>query len=271
MLEVHTWEVNSNSGKPLIFLKEKGVDFDYHYVDVLKFEQHQPGYLQLNPDGTVPTVIHDGKVMTESTQALQYLDAVLPGPCFTPEDPPHLDERYPEPRLAPDDAAHLYDVQAWAAWLGGAMGGIGTDVRLLGWNLVMLNAIPKNELAEFRKRVAALPKQLPSGWSAVWSDAEASEDQLANARERIQKIIGRIEQALADTGWMVSNHYSITDITAFAYIHTLPELLPEMVNRETTPNIVKWLEAINSRPAVRYALALRKSTIAKDVYPAPGT
>jgi glutathione S-transferase len=254
MLELYHWEPNAESLALLICLKEKGLEFNSQYVDMMKLEHHSADYQAKSPKSIVPLLEDEGERMDDTHFALQYLD-----------------ERYPEPRLAPDDAAQLYDVQAWAAWLGGAMGGIGTDVRLLGWNLVMLNAIPKNELAEFRKRVAALPKQLQSGWSAVWSDAEASEDQLANARERIQKIIGRIEQALADTGWIVGYDYSITDITAFAYIHTLPELLPEMVNRETTPNIVKWLEAINSRPAVRYALALRKSTIAKDVYPAPGT
>ena len=63
-LEVYTWEVNSNSGKPLIFLKEKGVEFDFHYVDVLQFEQHQPEYLALNPDGTVPPYVVDFAIIT---------------------------------------------------------------------------------------------------------------------------------------------------------------------------------------------------------------
>ena len=53
---VHTWEPNSNSGKPLFALAEKGVDFDHAYVDIVKFEQHMPDYLALNPAGTVPTM-----------------------------------------------------------------------------------------------------------------------------------------------------------------------------------------------------------------------
>ena len=44
-----------------------------------------------------------------------------------------------------------------------------------------------------------------------------------------------------------------------------------MVSKDRTPNIMKWLGAISGRSAVKDAMALRKSTIAKDVYPAPGT
>lgn len=66
MLDVYAWEANSNSGKPLIFLAKKDAEFNFHYVDIGKFEQHQPEYLALNPQGTVHTVIHDGKIMTDS-------------------------------------------------------------------------------------------------------------------------------------------------------------------------------------------------------------
>lgn len=254
MLELYHWEPNAESLALLICLKEKGLNFTSHYVDMIKLEQHTEAYQAKSPRSIIPLLVDEGELMDDTGFTLQYLD-----------------ERYPEPRLAPAAAAELYDVQAWAAWLGGSMGGICTDVRLLGWNYVMLNVISKDELEKFRDKVAALPKQLQSGWSAVWSDAEASEDQLANAKERIQKIINKIEQALADSGWIVGNAYSITDITAFSYIHTLPKLLPDMVNKESTPNIMQWLEAINSRAAVKDALTTRKSTIAKDVYPAPGT
>ena len=173
--------------------------------------------------------------------------------------------------MSPADPAQLYDAQAWGAWLGGGMVSVNADIRLLGWNTVMLNAIPRDELTEFREKVAALPKQLQSGWTAVWSDAEASEDQLVNARERVQKMVDRAEQTLSGSGWLVGDNYSITDITAFSYFHTLPDLLPNVVNRNRTPNVISWLETINRRPAVEETLALRRSPFSKDVYAAPGT
>lgn len=254
MLELYHWEPNAESLALLICLKEKKLEFASHYVDMLKLEQHSETYKSKSPKSIVPLLLDEGELMDDANFALLYLD-----------------ERYPEQRLAPEDPSLLYDVQAWGAWLGGAMGGINSDIRLLGWNYVMLKAIPSEQLTEFRKQVAALPKQLQSGWSAVWSDAEANEDQLANAEERVGKIVDRIEKSLDPSGWIVGGDYSITDITAYAHIHTLPELLPDMVNEGKTQNIMKWLEAINARPAVKEALAMRKSTIAKDVYPSPGT
>jgi hypothetical protein len=40
MRQAHTWEPNSNPRKPLFALNERGIPFEYHYVERLKFEQH---------------------------------------------------------------------------------------------------------------------------------------------------------------------------------------------------------------------------------------
>ena len=51
---LYHWEPNANSGKPMLALMEKGVDFNSHYVDLLNFDQHKPDYLAINPEGTIP-------------------------------------------------------------------------------------------------------------------------------------------------------------------------------------------------------------------------
>ena len=40
--------------KSLLCLKEKGLDFHSHYVDLLRFEQHGEDFVKLNPNGQVP-------------------------------------------------------------------------------------------------------------------------------------------------------------------------------------------------------------------------
>ena len=54
-----------NAGKPLLALMEKGVPFHYHYIDLAKREQHSPAFLQINPHGTVPALVHDGSERQE--------------------------------------------------------------------------------------------------------------------------------------------------------------------------------------------------------------
>ena len=44
-VHLYHWEPNANSGKPMLTLAEKGVQFESHYIDLLKFDQHQPEYL----------------------------------------------------------------------------------------------------------------------------------------------------------------------------------------------------------------------------------
>jgi glutathione S-transferase/GST-like protein len=87
MLALYHWEPNANSGKPMLALAEKGVAWESHYVDMRALEQHQPGYLVINLDGTLPTLVHDDRVLTESTPAMEYIDAQFPGPPLRPADP----------------------------------------------------------------------------------------------------------------------------------------------------------------------------------------
>jgi glutathione S-transferase/GST-like protein len=253
MLDLYHWEPNAESLALLICLKEKKLDFDSHYVDLLKLEHHAADYLELSPKALVPLLIADGESMSDTGFALQYLA-----------------ERYQEPRYAPSDPSSWYDLQAWTGWLGGMMG-LSTNVRLLGWNYVMLGATPENDLAEFRAGLAELPQEKRSGWAAVWSDAEANEDQLANAEHQVQEVIAKIDNLLANAQWVVGGDYSIVDMYAFALIHSLPNLLPGIVNQDSTPNVIDWIARVAVRPAVIDAQSMRRSTLAPTLYAAPGS
>src|ERR1700756_3231270 len=84
MLTLYHWEPNANSGKPMLALAEKGVDYQSHYLDLLKFDQHQPEYLKINPDGTIPALLHGDRVLTESTPMMEYVDEEFDGPPLKP-------------------------------------------------------------------------------------------------------------------------------------------------------------------------------------------
>ena len=73
--------------KVRITLVEKGLTWEARRVDLFKTEQYDPDYLKLNPKGVVPTLVHDGMPVIESTLICEYIDETFPDPPLIPKDP----------------------------------------------------------------------------------------------------------------------------------------------------------------------------------------
>jgi glutathione S-transferase len=56
-----------------IALHEIGIDFERRLVSLAKGEQHKPEYLAVNPEAKVPTLLIDGRPLTEVAAILYYL------------------------------------------------------------------------------------------------------------------------------------------------------------------------------------------------------
>ena len=61
-----------------ITLLEKGINFDEVEIDLASMEQRGPEYLQLNPNGFVPTLAHGKFVVYESSVINEYLEHQFP-------------------------------------------------------------------------------------------------------------------------------------------------------------------------------------------------
>src|SRR5262245_62354843 len=53
----------------------------------LRGDQNEGAYLKLNPNGVVPTLVHDGRPIVESSLILYYIDDVFPEPPLMPKAP----------------------------------------------------------------------------------------------------------------------------------------------------------------------------------------
>ena len=89
MLELYHFDRSPAAQKVRLALAEKGLDWDGHYIETGfdKRDQHDPGYLKLNPRGMVPTLVHDGRVIRESNVILEYIEDAFPAPPLRPADP----------------------------------------------------------------------------------------------------------------------------------------------------------------------------------------
>lgn len=68
------------SQKVRLTLAEKGLEYESKLVDLANKGQLDPDYLKLNPNGVVPTLLHDGKPVIDSSVICEYLDEVCPQP-----------------------------------------------------------------------------------------------------------------------------------------------------------------------------------------------
>ena len=64
----------------------KGVDYDRVDIDISKRERPED-FNKISPFGKVPVLVHDGDVILESLNIMQYIDEVWPDPPLMPSDP----------------------------------------------------------------------------------------------------------------------------------------------------------------------------------------
>lgn len=247
MLKLYHWEPVGNSGEPLLLLKEKGIDVKAHYVDLLAFEQHTPAFLKINPQGQVPVLVHDGKIVTETTLMLFYIEAA-----------------FPERPFLPGSAQERYQVHVWSKY---ADEYLAPSIAMLGWHQTTYPKM-KDRLEGARAGIAKLPPERQAVWQLALDDAYTQQE-LASARGRLAVRIGRLEETLSTSRYIAGSSYSLADIMVFFFARALPALAPNLVSERATPHIIEWLSLNEARPAVRATLAMARTPHPETVF-APG-
>jgi glutathione S-transferase len=87
MLELYDFPNSICAQKVRMTLFEKGLAYAKHDVNLFRGAQYDPDYLKLNPKGYVPTLVHDGRVMRESSLICEYINDAFPEPPLAPADP----------------------------------------------------------------------------------------------------------------------------------------------------------------------------------------
>lgn len=245
MLTLYHWEPNANSGKPMLALKEKGVEFESHYLDLLNFDQHSPEYLKINPSGTIPAMVHDDLVLTESTAIMEYVDEVFPGPSLRPADP-----------------VERWRMRWWMRFFDQYM---GPSLSMIGWSVFVGPSVRERDPEALKQAIERIPlEERRIAWSkAIYNTF--SEEELAESRRRIAVGTTALEQALTERPWVAGDSYSLADINGFNIGYALPLAQPNLCNDQATPHIMAWLRRIYARPAAKATWALGRTRMAERV------
>jgi glutathione S-transferase len=106
-LHLYHHAMSNCSQKVRLCLEEKGLEWSSHHVDLVHNEHFTPEYVAINPKGQVPTLIHDGVVVIESSDIIDYLDRTFPEQPLRPNVSGDLELMYRWLRLWDDTQIHL--------------------------------------------------------------------------------------------------------------------------------------------------------------------
>lgn len=245
MLALYHWEPNANSGKPMLALAEKGVEFESRYLDLLNFDQHKPEYLKINPNGTIPAMVHDDLMLTESTAIMEYVDAAFPGPPLRPRTP----------------------LERWRMrwWMKFFDQYFGPSLSMIGWSIFVGPSVRSRDPEQLKAAIERIPlKERRIAWSkAIYGTF--SPEELAESRRRAIFGVGEIEAALTRHPWIAGASYSLADMNGFNMLYAVPLSLPEHCNDQATPHILEWLRRIYERPATQKVWSMGHTQMATRV------
>ena len=246
---LYHWEPNANSGKPMLALEEKGVDYKSVYIDMLAFDQHQPDYLAINPMGTIPAMVHEGHLLNESTAIMEYVDA-----------------RFDGPKLRPDDAQQRWKMRWWMKYCDQYY---GPSASMVAWDMFTGPAVRKKDPEELKARIAAIPlKERRIAWTkAIYG--QFAEEELAESRRRVEQASALFERNLERNLWIAGDTFSLADINAFNLVYILPHMAETMrlpsVSVERTPHTMKWLKRMYQRPSIRRTWEHSRGAVHVDI------
>jgi glutathione S-transferase len=241
MLELYH-NVNSVCAQKVrVALAEKGLEYQEHLID-LRGGQFDPAYMKLNPNAVVPTLVHDGKPVIESSVILYYLDEAFPQPALMPRDP-HQRAAVRLYNKQIDEYVHnsctiLTFATAFRPWFAG-LSGEQIEARLA--------RSPSKQRTEYKRDVAL------HGLQSKY---------VRQALDHHLKLLKTMDAALERGPWLAGEQFSLADAAVIPYILRLDLLKLDRLFSEKTR---KWYASMRGRPSVKKEMLDRMT--AKDREP----
>ena len=239
MLQLYTARNSICTQKVLITLDEKALDYETQTVNLFTNEQYRPEYLKLNPKGVVPTLVHDGHAIVESTLICEYLDELFPARSLIPTDP-FLRTRM---RLW----SKLVDEQIFEA------------TREISFSAHFRYKMQTMTEEQRQKRYANVGD--PERRARFVSTYEQGVDSpyVLQAIGHFEKAFKGMEDALVETGgpWLLGADYSLADVNMIPYVARMHYLNLLDIWTGDRPKVRDWWQRAMSRPSTAKAIAER--------------
>lgn len=239
MIELYHHGSSVCAAKVRFFLEEKGLSWEGRYIDILKGEQFTPEYKALNPKAVVPTLVHDGAVVRESTVICEYLDDV-----------------FPENRLRPDEPLARAEVRYWTKAVDEELHPACGALTFMASHRHTIAALGPERVRRF------LDSTPPLSVSADWHERKKTYVRegfdAPDARSKVvtyDRYLEKMEQALDPGPWLAGERFTFADVAMIPYVMRLDMLsMQGMWADGRRPRLARWLEAVKARPSFEPAI-----------------
>jgi glutathione S-transferase len=232
VLELYHHGSSACAAKVRFALAEKQLAWTGHYVDILKGEQFGADFLAVNPKAVVPVLIHDGRVVTESTIICEYVEDAFPDHPIYPASPFERAQarqwtKAVDEELHPACSAITYVVSHRHTILRNGVGDFESFLKAGG-------------------REGAAARTLKWQWIQQGLAAPGAADKI-----RLYDVyLHKMQDALAGRDWLVGDNFSIADIAMAPYVNRLNALAMEgLWTGGRLPRVEAWFERVRRRPA----------------------
>lgn len=248
MLKLYHGTTSVCAIKVRLVLAEKALDWDGELLNLQRGDQHRPEYLELNPNGVVPTLVHDDNVIIESSVILAYLEDVFPEPSLMPE--------------TPMDRARM---RLWMKRVDEGLFPATVMVTFATANRKAIVAMTQERREEYFARTPN-PAQRERKRQSFEMGLDAP--QVIGAVRYFDKFIGYMEDALAYGPYLVGEHYSMADAAVTSFIERADVLGMDGMWAER-PRVADWYERIRARPTFKTCITDWLTDSDRDRYNVP--
>ncbi len=235
-LELHHNGMSSCSQKVRLVLEEKKLAFTSRDVNLVSGEQHAPEYVKLNPHHVVPTLIHDGRVLIESSLINEYLD-----------------EAFPDPPLRPAAPADRHAMRLWVKQIDEKVHpAAGVVTYAIGARTAALS-----QPAEVREaNIAAIPDAVRRNARRSVIEHGVAAPEFAGALGHFLDLLDAMDARLAPGAWLSGDRFGLADAAALPYVLRLEHLaMTPLFSGNARPRVADWLSRVKARPSFETAVA----------------
>ncbi|GEQ98548.1 hypothetical protein JCM17844_21850 [Iodidimonas gelatinilytica] len=216
------------SQRTRLILAEKNIPWESHVIDLMKFEHLTPDYQGIHPKGVVPALVHDGTVVIESHDIIQYLDDHFPGPKLMPTTHHEKSLVFPWMELGDD---------------------LQISIKTLTYEKLFRDKFPPTQE---KFSYYAAHQRNPNLVDFYRRYLEGFDpDDLASYEATIGDFLQRIDKQLERTVWLAGPQISLADFSAVVNVHRASKL---GFNLNDYPYLEHWYNRIQARQSFDTAI-----------------